>query len=180
MKSLVILRKAIAPSIHCFMPSRNCGERMYSSQDWARAWKMPPRIWRRISGGGESGLKVKAACMILAIDSIQSFWKAAACSADFWKRSSLIVSAELDGQGDGLAAADAQRVDAGAGATLFHRVDESHQRARAAGADGVAQGDSATLNIDLVVGDTEFFHGGHRHDREGLVDLVEIHVLSLP
>src|SRR5215467_2203075 len=91
MKSLDILRKLMAVSIHCFMLSRNCGERMNSSHDCASAWKIPLRISFTTSGGGELLPNVNAVCMILDIESIQIFWKAAACSAVFSKLS-LIVS----------------------------------------------------------------------------------------
>src|SRR5262252_7419201 len=64
---------------------------MNCSHDSARAWKMPVRIWRNTSGGGELGESVKAACITLDIDSIQIFWNAAASSADFTKLSVLFI-----------------------------------------------------------------------------------------
>src|SRR5207302_2659871 len=53
---------------------------------------IPVRIWRRTSGGAESGDIVKAVCIILVIVSSHIFWKAAACPAVFSK--SLISQAK--------------------------------------------------------------------------------------
>ncbi len=62
-KSTLNFRNATACSIICFIPSRNCGERRYSSQDCDKACSRLLRICRTNSGGAVSGPLDIAACM---------------------------------------------------------------------------------------------------------------------
>src|SRR6056297_614720 len=63
------------------------------------------------------------------------------------------VSDRLDTDGHCLAAADAQRGDAAPAAAFAERVQQRDEDARARGADGMAQGAGAAVDVDLLVGD---------------------------
>ena len=60
------------------------------------------------------------------------------------------------------------------------RVDQRRQDARAGGADGMAQGACAAVDVHARVIDVDVAHGGHGHGGEGFVDLVEIRIVRLP
>ena len=44
----------------------------------------------------------------------------------------------------------------------------------------MAQGARPAMDIQFAVGDAQLPHGGHRHDREGLVHLEQIHLIHAP
>ena len=56
----------------------------------------------------------------------------------------------FDGEGYGVAAAEAEGGYAFLCVAALHLVDERDEDARAAGADGVADGDCAAVDVDLV------------------------------
>lgn len=55
------------------MPWRNSGERRNSSQEWAKALKIPLRIWRIVSSGADAGAKAMADWAMEASDSAHIF-----------------------------------------------------------------------------------------------------------
>ena len=56
----------------------------------------------------------------------------------------------LDGEGDGVAAAEAEGGDAAVDVAANHLVDEGDEDARAGGADGMADGDGAAIDVGAV------------------------------
>src|SRR5579863_9346121 len=74
----------------------------------------------------------------------------------------------------------AERRDAALAAGSLEGVDERHQDARTARADGVAEGAGAAVHVHLGALQLELGHGGHGHHGEGLVDLEQVHVLHAP
>src|SRR5437868_15019676 len=62
------------------------------------------------------------------------------------------IQSELtfDRHGDGVATAQAERGDAVVHIAADHFVDERHQHASAAGADGMADSDGATIHVDFL------------------------------
>src|SRR5690625_3323666 len=93
---------------------------------------------------------------------------------------SAMVSEQLDGNGRGFAATYAQAGHAAPAAPLFKRVNESDQNARAAGAQRVAQRTGAAVDVDLVMRQVQFLHGGHGNGGKSLVDFIKIDVSRLP
>ena len=65
-------------------------------------------------------------------------------------------------------------------ATALQRVDQGDDQAGAAGADRMAQGAGAAVDVQLGVVDAQLPHRRHGHGREGLVDLEQVHVADLP
>ena len=55
----------------------------------------------------------------------------------------------LDAHGDTHAATDAQRGEALLGIALLHFMEQRHQHARTGGADRMADGDGAAVDVDL-------------------------------
>src|SRR5690606_7311581 len=82
----------------------------------------------------------------------------------------------LDRHGGAFAAADAEGGDAALGVAGLECVEEGDEDAGAAGANGVAEGAGAAVDVELVVGNVEIFHGGHGHDGEGLVHFPKVDV----
>src|SRR4051794_14268942 len=78
------------------------------------------------------------------------------------------------GEGDRLAAADAEAGDPATAADLLEPVEQGDQHPRPAGADRVPQGDGAAEDVDLPGGDLELALGGHSHRGERLVDLEQV------
>ena len=60
-----------------------------------------------------------------------------------------LTSGRLDGDGDALAAADAERDDALLGAGPLHAVQQRDEAARARGADRMADGDRSAAHVHL-------------------------------
>src|SRR3981081_2407728 len=89
------------------------------------------------------------------------------------------MSDPLDDHGDALAAADAHAGEAELDVALLHLVEEGDQDAGAAGADGVADGDGAAVDVEAVLGDGELAADGDGLGGEGLVELEEADVLDL-
>src|SRR5687768_16829377 len=56
----------------------------------------------------------------------------------------------LDGQRDGVAAAEAQRGEAGSGPAILHRVQQRRQHARAARSDRVSERYRPAVHVDVV------------------------------
>ena len=44
----------------------------------------------------------------------------------------------------------------------------------------MTQGTGAAMNIDLIMREMKFMHGGHRNHRESLVDFVKINLFGSP
>src|SRR3954451_1138327 len=87
-------------------------------------------------------------------------------------------SDELDDGGDAHAAADAERGEAAALALALQLVDERAQDDGAGGAQRVAHGDGAAVDVGDVVADPHVLHEAHRDGGEGLVDLPQVDVVS--
>src|SRR5690625_4369312 len=78
-------------------------------------------------------------------------------------------SGALDGYGEGLAAADAQAGHAALLALLLEGVHQRDDDARPGGADGVALGAGAAVDLDPLVVGAALRHGQHGDDGEGRV-----------
>ena len=65
-------------------------------------------------------------------------------------------------------------------AVALQGVHERRQDARAGRADRMAERAGAAVDVDLLVRDADVLHRRHGDDREGLVDLEQIHVGGLP
>ena len=89
-------------------------------------------------------------------------------------------SVPLDAEGDAHAAADAERGEALLGVALLHLVEQGGQDAGAAGADRVADGDGAAVDVDLVGVPAELLADRERLGGEGLVGLDQVEVGDRP
>src|ERR1019366_5984596 len=61
-----------------------------------------------------------------------------------------------------------------------HLVDQGDEDAGAGGYDGVADGDSAAVNVDAVGRRAEFAHHDHGLNAEGFVELEEVDGVDAP
>src|SRR5215207_2109550 len=86
----------------------------------------------------------------------------------------------LDAHGDAHAAADAQRRETLLGVAAAHLVEERDQDAGARGADRMADGDCAAVDVHDLRVPAHVLVDGERLRREGLVRLDEVEVLDLP
>src|SRR5690349_13108525 len=77
----------------------------------------------------------------------------------------------LEDRDVGLAAALAHDLEAVAAAGALELVEQGGHQAGAGGADRVAEGDAAAVDVDLLVRDVELLHPGEHDGREGLVAL---------
>ncbi|MNQ92443.1 hypothetical protein D3C85_1078700 [compost metagenome] len=59
-------------------------------------------------------------------------------------------------------------------------MDQGHQDAGSAGAEGMAKGAGPPVHVQLVVGDAAARHGQHADHGKGLVHLEQIHLLHPP
>src|SRR5262249_7421921 len=82
----------------------------------------------------------------------------------------------LDGDGDPLAAADAECGDAPMAAGPLQPIEQGHQDPRPAATDRVAQGHGAAIDVDLLGVQAQLLLDGESHRCEGLVDLEEVDV----
>ena len=73
----------------------------------------------------------------------------------------------FDGNGGCFAAADAQGCHAATQTTCFQGVEQGHDQAGTAGANGVAERASTTVDVELVVRNAQFAHGRHGYNGEG-------------
>src|SRR5947208_3566330 len=90
------------------------------------------------------------------------------------------LSVALDAHGNTHAAADAQRGETLPGIAALHLEQQRIEHARARGADGVADGDGAAVDVDLVGIPAEPLVDGAGLRREGLVGLDQVEVLDGP
>ena len=86
----------------------------------------------------------------------------------------------LDGHGDGVAAAETKRGDTLLRILTNQFVDQRDQDASAAGADGMPNGDSSTVHVDLVGIEAEFALHAECLDGEGFVQFKEVDLIALP
>src|SRR5215475_6449411 len=84
----------------------------------------------------------------------------------------------LDHQGDALAATDAERGHAPLLPGVLQGLEQGHQQTGARGSDGVTERGRAAPDVHLARVELEDLVVGDGHDREGLVDLPEIHVVG--
>src|SRR6185437_13416652 len=84
---------------------------------------------------------------------------------------SALISDALHNRGDAHAAADAQRGQAVAQVLALELVDERAQDHPAGGAERVAHGDGATVDVDLVQVEAHVLDVAQDDGGEGLVDL---------
>ena len=75
-----------------------------------------------------------------------------------------------------LTATDAQRCQAVVGITPLHFVEQGHQYARAAGSNGVAQGDGTAIDVELRALEAELFTHRDRLCGKSLVGLNQVQV----
>ena len=90
------------------------------------------------------------------------------------------MSVAFHAHGDAHAAADAQGGQALLGVAALHLEQQRIEHARARGADGVADGDGAAVDIDLVGIPAQPLVDGAGLRREGLVGLDQVEVLDGP
>src|SRR5262249_62173460 len=86
----------------------------------------------------------------------------------------------LDGQGDALAAADAERDDAAIEAVATHGMDQLRGEYRPGGADRMAVGHRAAFHIDDIVGQTELARDHDRDRGEGFIHLDPLNRPTIP
>src|SRR3954465_673665 len=86
----------------------------------------------------------------------------------------------LNGEGDAHAAAYAQRCKPPLGVALLHFVKQRDQDAAARGADRMAEGDGAAIDVDLARVPTHLAVHSYSLRGERFVDLHQIQVLRLP
>ena len=65
-------------------------------------------------------------------------------------------------------------------AVALHRIEQRHQHARAAGADGMAEGDGAAMHIHRRRIEAQFAIHGQCLHAEGLVQFEEVHLVKRP
>src|SRR5215475_9234250 len=80
----------------------------------------------------------------------------------------------LDNRGDAHAAADAQGDQACGQVAPLQLVQHSAEQHSAGGTNRVAEGNRATVNVDLVRVNFQVAHGLERHHGEGFVDLPQV------
>src|SRR5687768_8727721 len=85
----------------------------------------------------------------------------------------------LDGQRDGVAAAEAKRRETGPGPAILHGVQQRRQHARAARADGVSERDRAAVHVHAVPFPAEALPVRERLRCECLVRFDEIVIPDL-
>src|SRR5215472_11144901 len=88
-----------------------------------------------------------------------------------------IFSVALDGQGDGIAAAEAESGDAALEVAALEFIEQRKEDARAGSADGMAEGDRAAVDVDLIGIEAELARNGNGGDGEGFVQFHEIDIL---
>src|SRR5579884_3421072 len=82
------------------------------------------------------------------------------------------------GHGYGAASAEAEGCEAATTSTATEFVDEGGEDAGAAGADGMAKGDGAAVDIDAGPVPVEFFAVGEGLGGEGFVDFDEVEIVD--
>src|SRR5690349_15234014 len=87
-------------------------------------------------------------------------------------------SDQLDDRGDAHPAADAERGEAALLVAAGELVDEGAEDHRAGGAEGVAHGDGAAVDVGDLVGNAHVLHEPHGDGGEGLVDLEQVDVVD--
>ncbi len=89
-----------------------------------------------------------------------------------------LPSESLDDRDVGLAAALAHGLQPVAATGALQFAEERRHQARPGGADRMAQGDRAAVDVDPLVGGPGLLHPGQHHGREGLVALEQVDVLD--
>src|SRR5581483_2306958 len=92
--------------------------------------------------------------------------------------SSLDPSDSLEDGCDAHAAADAQRDQTATQVAALQLVDDRADEHGAGGAERVAHGDGAAVDVGLLVRDVEVLHEPHGDRGEGLVDLEQVDVVG--
>src|SRR5689334_19903565 len=86
-------------------------------------------------------------------------------------------SETFDGEGYGVAAAEAEGGDAALEVAALQFVEQRHEDARAARADRMAERDRSAVHVDLFWVEFELACDGNRGDGKSFVQLDEIHIL---
>ena len=86
----------------------------------------------------------------------------------------------FEGEGDGVAAAEAEGGDAFVSVAALHLVEQGDEDAGAAGSDGMADGDGSAVDVDAVEGEAELFGDAEGLDAEGFVEFEEFDVVEGP
>src|SRR4051812_31742761 len=84
-------------------------------------------------------------------------------------------SKTFNNRGNAHAAADAQGREAKAQFSAFQLVDQGAEEHRASGAERVAHGDRAAVDVDDLLRYVHFLHELHRHHGEGFVDFEQVY-----
>src|SRR2546425_5404461 len=79
-------------------------------------------------------------------------------------------------QGDGVAAAEAESSDAALEVAASELVEQGDENARAGGADGMADGDCAPIDVDFFGIEFQLARDGDGGDGKGFVELEEVNV----
>src|SRR5713101_1240246 len=83
----------------------------------------------------------------------------------------------FNGEGDGVAAAEAQCGDAALQVAALQFIEQRDQDARAAGADGMAERHRAAVDVHLFRIELEVPRNGNGSDGESFIELDEIDIL---
>src|SRR5690606_41702933 len=94
--------------------------------------------------------------------------------------SELPPSVAREGQGNTLTPTDAQRGQALACIAALHLMQQGHQDPTARPANGVSQGDRATIDVDLVQIPAQLAGDGQRLGGESFVGFDQVQFLDLP
>ena len=106
--------------------------------------------------------------------------KKAAYHAAFFTDEGERVGLALQSHGNAHAAADAQRGQTLLGVTALHFVQQRHQDAAARRSDRVANGDGATIDVDLGGVNAQLLVDGASLGCKGFIELVQIDIGSRP
>src|SRR5690349_16676721 len=86
-------------------------------------------------------------------------------------------SDSLDGEGDGVAAAEAEGGDAALEVAALEFIKQADEDARSAGADGMAERDRAAVHVGFFGIELELARDGNRGHGKRFVQFDEIHIL---
>src|SRR6202158_725586 len=112
-----------------------------------------------------------------AVFHVQSPWRNSTLYPDHFS----LGLVALHPEGYGVAAAEAEGGDAALEVAALQFVQQSHQDARAAGADGMAEGDRAAVHVYLFGIELELARDRDGRYGERFVELDQVHILvALP
>src|SRR3569833_1393388 len=97
-----------------------------------------------------------------------------------WAASLQPLGIQLHGYGHSLATTNAKRCNTALFAIRLQSVDQSGENTSAGGADGVAEGAGAAVDVYPGMVDIDVLHRDHGDRGESLVDFIEVGVMRAP